>query len=92
MRHSSTISDPVIPTPTDEQLARLKELLQPHSKAPLSDNDIRESYRNLMGFGMTLLKWKREQRRAEADRVQAEAGDSVPDGYRVDPDGGVQKS
>jgi hypothetical protein len=92
MRRSSTISDPVIPSPTDEQLASLKEVLQPRSKTPLSDEYVRESYRNLMGFGMTLLKWKREQRRAEADGPRDPEGDSVPAGYRVDPSEGVQKS
>ena len=71
------------PGPQAGRRASLNEVLQARLKTPLSDEYVRGSYRNLMGFGMTLLKWKREQRRAEAEGPRDQEGDSVPAGYRV---------
>lgn len=72
---------------TPEIIERTRQAFQPYSKEPLSDEDCRESYRNVMGVMHTLMEIRRD-----LDRRLAERDDSVPDGYRVDRDEGVQKS
>jgi hypothetical protein len=72
---------------TPEIIERTRQAFQPYSKEPLSDEDCRETYRNVMGVMHTLLEIRRDR-----DRRRAEAGDSVPEGYRVDREEGVQKS
>ncbi len=87
----------VSPEPTPEALEELRTLLRRHTKADLTEADLRESYRNLMGYGMVAMDIARRLAReaAEADRPQVESNTSAADGldgYPATSGGSVQKS
>lgn len=72
---------PGVRDPSDESLAELRKILDRLSPTPLTDAQLRESARNLLGFGMTLVEIARD--RDLAARRQEEA---VQESQEADPE------
>lgn len=72
---------PGIRDPSEESLAELRKILDRRSPTPLTDAELRESARNLLGFGMALVEIARD--RDLATRRQQEA---VPEPQEADPE------
>lgn len=52
---------PGIRDPSEESLAELRKILDRRSPTPLTDAELRESARNLLGFGMALVEIARDR-------------------------------